>query len=114
MKTSKGRDEYIDWLNHREKRWEVYQANEKKRTPRPVKYGVAVNCIGIVRLLDYLENDDVKPLVVSVTPAEIDFLLKEARKRFTEEKVRAQADYDNWCKHRDTGLLLIPPAAHKP
>jgi hypothetical protein len=103
-KTQKGRQSYIDWLNHREKRWEAHQARLDKRDPAPREYAGTVGGIGVTPRLNYLEND-VENFIVKLPIEDVDLLVNEAQELLKSD--RGKADYDNWLKHRDAGLLIL-------
>ena len=105
-KTREGRQEYIDWLNHREKIWEAYQAREETREPAPREYvlSAVINSMICVR-----SDEEGKPHTVHLSPEEINYLVNEADKKTA---LADQNDYENWSSNRDQ--LLYIPALFRP
>jgi hypothetical protein len=105
-KTREGRQEYIDWLNRREKIWEACQARDEKREPAPREYvlSTVINSVICVRL-----DEQGNPDTVYLSPEEVSYLVNEAGKKTT---FADKNDYENWSSNR--GRFLYIPALFRP
>jgi hypothetical protein len=105
-KTTDGRQQYINWLNRREKIWAAYQASIEKRKPDPREYVLsAVVSSMICTRSDELGEDH----VVFVSPRDRNALVKEARKQMNTPA--GKKDFENWFSYRNQ-LLYIPALLH--
>jgi hypothetical protein len=105
LETAKGRQEYIDWLNHREKRWAAHLA----KPPREYAFSFLLKGMICLKI-----GDSGEELIAPLSPGEVDSLAREAQK-LLENNARAKEDRKNWLSCRDQSLfvraLLFPPKA---
>jgi hypothetical protein len=104
-KTREGRQEYINWLNHREKRWATHRAGLEQREPTPCEYVLSLTANGIIckRLLG--EGELREHHMVLLPSEEIDSLVDEARKRLGTKS--GCEDYENWKLYCGQSPLVI-------
>lgn len=105
LETAKGRQEYIDWLNRREKRWAAHLAKP------PREYAFSLVLKGMICLK---RGDSGEELIAPLCPGEVDSLASEAQK-LLKDNARGEEDRKNWLSYRDQNLfiraLLFPPKA---
>jgi hypothetical protein len=102
LKTAKGRQEYITWLNTREIRWAVHKARLENCEPLLHQY---VFSSVIKNMICMRSHESGENHILTLSPEEVDSLVNDARERVKTKS--GSEDYENWKKYCNQSPLYI-------